>query len=704
MARSLKTGELGHLFFVMVLMYILVLGLKTLPAAADPGIKLVLNGVNTNPTVAVYIDDNGRTMVPLRFIMEHMGARVDWLAAEKGIVVTRGTTTLKMWIGSNRAYVNGQAIMLDTTPVIKENSTMVPVRFVSQAFGGEVDWNASTRTVTISLGAAENRTQIRITGSYVNIRSGPGLTYNIIEVLPRGTVVKLLTTTTSWYQVQLSNGRTGWVSASYAEPVPGNVTPPGNQEPPGNDLPPDSSQPPAGVSQVRITGSYVNFRSGPDLSANIIKVLPRGTVLKLLGANADWYQVQLSNGPAGWVSKSYAELIPVGTPSLEEPPDNIQPPANSPLGLAVIGTKPVAVLAGPTPVEGQVGTASPGSRLPIWQKQGNWWLVELDNGLRGWLAASLATFAPYQPPAGGDDKHLKITGIEVNLLTNAIQVAVKANGIFTYKTSRWDNRLVVDIGSATMDIPPGQEVIEVNRDPLARVRTGQFTVDTVRVVFDLTGGAALTSSAASDGGGLVFQLRQPSIRGTRIVIDPGHGTDPEGLDPGAIGPGGTMEKDVNLAISLKLADLLRAAGATVYLTRSGEIIPYCLAERAYYANDVNADIFISVHANASLSSDKSGTATFFYAPGGNHLGEQRGERQRLANSIQKALVAAIGRKDLGIQESNFSVLRNTSMPSVLVEVAFISNPAEEKLLAAPAFQARAAQGIFNGINEYISGN
>lgn len=665
---------------------------------ADPGIKLVLNGVRTEPTAAVYIDNNGRTMVPLRFIMENMGAGVDWRAAEKGIVVTRGATMLKMWIGSTRAYVDEQEIILDTTPVIKGNFTMVPVRFVSQAFGGQIGWDAGSRTVGIRLEVSGNASGVRITGNYVNLRTSPDMTAGIIEVLPRGTMLKLLAANTGWYQVQLNSGCTGWVSKSYAEPVPDGALPSENQEPSSR-----SQLLPVGASQVRITGNYVNTRTGPGLSYNVIDVIPRGTVLGLLGATGEWYQVQLNSSRTGWVSKNYTELIQGGDSVSGERPDSRKPLADSPLGLAVIESKPVAVLAGPSSVEGPVGTALPGSRLPIWQEQGNWWLVELDDGRRGWLATSLATLAPYRPPIGEDNKNLKISGLEVNSLTDHIQIVVKANRAFSYNTSRWDNRLIVDIKGATLSIPARQEVLEVNHAPLSRVRAGQFTADTVRIVFDLNGGAALTSAAASDGLGLIFQLRQPSITNLRIVIDPGHGTDPEGVDPGAIGPGGTREKDVNLAISLKLAELLRAAGATVYLTRSGETIPYSLAERAYYANDINGDIFISIHANASTSSDKSGTATYFYAPYGDELGEQRGERWRLANSIQEALVAMLGRKDMGVQEDNFSVLRNTAMASVLVEVAFISNSTEEKLLADPVFQARAAQGIFNGINEYISG-
>ncbi|WP_406678661.1 N-acetylmuramoyl-L-alanine amidase [Neomoorella carbonis] len=636
MDKRILTGRRGLLLLLLVLMYILTLGLKALPATAGPGVTLILNGTRVDPAVPPYIDGNGRTMVPLRFVMEYMGARVDWVEKEQGIVVSRGTTTLKMWIGSRRASVNGQAILLDTTPVLKGDTTMVPVRFISQAFGGQVDWNAASQTVRITLGTVQDASQVRLTGSYVNIRSGPGLDYNIIDVFPRGTVLGLLGEASGWYRVQLNDGRQGWVSAAYAEPVYNN-NPPGNGGQPGQNPPPGETQPP--------------------------------------GKN----------------------------PS----PGDGQPPAGQPLGLAVIGSRPVAILAGPSPVEKQVGTAAAGSKLPIWQQKGDWWQVEMEDGRRGWVASALASFAPYEPPGSPPDSRkpgLQITGVTVVPAGNTLQVTVKATGVFTYKTSRWDNRLIVDVPGAVLAVPEGQETVEVNRPPLARVRLGQYTADTARIVFDLSGAARMTVQPAADKSGMIFLLEKPSLKGSKIVIDPGHGTDPEGPDPGAIGPTGVKEKDVNLAMAQKLAALLREAGASVYLTRNGETSPYTLSGRAYYANDVGADLFISIHSNASYSPSASGTSTYFYAPPGTALGQQREERRRLATAIQTALVAAIGRKDLGVLEANFAVLRNTNMPSVLVETAFISNPTEEQLLNSPAFQARVAEGIFNGISAYFNGS
>lgn len=127
MDRHLSTGRLGFLFFLLTLTCLLTLGIRITPVAANPNVNLnlVLNGNQVNPAVATYVDSNGRTMVPVRFIMEYMGARVDWLQSQQGIVIRRGATTIKMWIGKRQAYVVEQSIMLDTVPVLKNKTAFI---------------------------------------------------------------------------------------------------------------------------------------------------------------------------------------------------------------------------------------------------------------------------------------------------------------------------------------------------------------------------------------------------------------------------------------------------------------------------------------------------------------------------------------------------------------------------------------------------
>lgn len=180
-----------------------------------------------------------------------------------------------------------------------------------------------------------------------------------------------------------------------------------------------------------------------------------------------------------------------------------------------------------------------------------------------------------------------------------------------------------------------------------------------------------------------------------VVVDPGHG----GIDAGAMGPGGTPEHRVNLAISKYLAGFLKAGGAKVILTRQDDNVPLGesgddLVERVRLAGKVGADLFISVHCNAFDSRERG--AQLFYDP-------KSAEGKKLAESIQaeiKRLLANTDRVPLSIDAF---VLRTQKIPAVIVEVGFISNPEEEKLLADPHYQRRMAFAIYAGIVNYLAG-
>lgn len=174
----------------------------------------------------------------------------------------------------------------------------------------------------------------------------------------------------------------------------------------------------------------------------------------------------------------------------------------------------------------------------------------------------------------------------------------------------------------------------------------------------------------------------------KICIDPGHG----GRDSGAVAEG-IKEKDINLAIAQKLLLLLYNKGHDIIMTRSNDIA-VSLYERANKANNFNADIFISIHNNAFNNEMPQGTEVLYFS------GSLQGEK--LANLVQTELVKRLKRPDRGIKSrSDLVVLRYTTMPAILVECAFLTNPAERKLLQDNGFQHLAAEGIAEGIDRYF---
>jgi N-acetylmuramoyl-L-alanine amidase len=216
-----------------------------------------------------------------------------------------------------------------------------------------------------------------------------------------------------------------------------------------------------------------------------------------------------------------------------------------------------------------------------------------------------------------------------------------------------------------------------------------------------------------------------------IVIDPGHG----GEDSGAVGPRGGVEKDIALNVARRLAAALEAKlGCTVLLTRDGDTT-MTLDERVAFANRNDADIFISIHANAARNRKASGIETFFMsyeatdaeaalvAEKENSVAVKDGdgaamdgvtddlknmlldmaqsvthhESFRLAESVHKSMVKGTRRGDRGVKQAPFVVLYGALMPAILVEVGFISNAKELVRLKSPKYQARMANSIVDGI-------
>ncbi|MBM3705242.1 MAG: PKD domain-containing protein, partial [Actinobacteria bacterium] len=176
----------------------------------------------------------------------------------------------------------------------------------------------------------------------------------------------------------------------------------------------------------------------------------------------------------------------------------------------------------------------------------------------------------------------------------------------------------------------------------------------------------------------------------KVFIDAGHG----GSDPGAIGFG-FYEKTANLDIALRVKSKLEAAGLAVVMRRTGDT-GNSLDEIVNMANSSGADIFISIHNNASLSPYSHGTETYWSANG------VAGSSQ-LAGLIQSYVISATGRANRGVKTANFRVIKNTTMPGALVECAFISNQTENALLQTADFREKLAIGIAGAVKKFSEG-
>jgi len=248
-----------------------------------------------------------------------------------------------------------------------------------------------------------------------------------------------------------------------------------------------------------------------------------------------------------------------------------------------------------------------------------------------------------------------------------------------------------------------------------------------------TGGSPTSSSApvaaaaAPAAKAPLSMARQLGLGVSRIVIDPGHG----GHDPGAIGKGVT-ESELVLDVAQRLEKLLQNAGVDVILTRRGDEFIQ-LQERTAIANREGADLFLSIHANASGSAQARGIETYFLnfantmnaaavaarenAASGQAMGalpdivkaialnNKLDESRDFATEVQRAMVDRLrpanrNVKDLGVRQAPFVVLIGAAMPSVLAEISFVTNVQEARLLKGGAYRQKIAEALFAAIRKY----
>jgi len=319
-------------------------------------------------------------------------------------------------------------------------------------------------------------------------------------------------------------------------------------------------------------------------------------------------------------------------------------------------------------------------------------------------------------------------------------------------------RLVVDFSPARRS-PQAPQSLPIQDGLLRRVRTGQFSETTVRIVLEIeqiddyntfilqspyrllidVKGKVPRAATPPSGAVKAESPREPlpeTPTRYRVMLDPGHG----GKDPGALGEGGVAEKDVVLVISKRLGrKLVERLPVDILFTRTEDVfVP--LEERIARANAAKADLFVSIHANASPNPELQGVETYYLnntddratirlAALENGVGAEKSSRDvegaglsyllsdliqtgkeeesiALAHYLQEAVVTRARERypavhNLGVKKGPFYVLVGAHMPCVLVETAFISHPMEGKRLISVEYQEALAEGLFLGIARFL---
>jgi N-acetylmuramoyl-L-alanine amidase len=373
-----------------------------------------------------------------------------------------------------------------------------------------------------------------------------------------------------------------------------------------------------------------------------------------------------------------------------------------------------------------------------------------------WLRIILFFSLVFIPFSSLPDSRMEIHNLRYHTHPSYTRVVVDIGKLREYVFSELlsPDRVYVDIYQAKLNpILHGQTFL-VDNDYLRQIRIAQKTSSTVRVVADLDFQKAYyrvwhlpdpfriiidiypsklpslpqPPQPAKSGSSIIRQL---GLGIQRVVIDPGHG----GKDPGCVGKSGLREKKIVLDVATRLKKILESKeNLEVIMTRESDIF-LDPESRTMIANQKQADLFISIHANANRSRKLSGIESFYLnfsqdpsvietaarenATSTKNISEMRDiiekivqnskivESKELAESIQNGLVKCLSQeysnvKSLGVKGGPFWVLIGGEMPSVLVEISHLSNPAEEERLKSPQYRQRVAQGIYEGIIEYVN--
>jgi len=357
------------------------------------------------------------------------------------------------------------------------------------------------------------------------------------------------------------------------------------------------------------------------------------------------------------------------------------------------------------------------------------------------LTAIILLFSPSHP-----DSRVEVYNLRYHIHPSFTRIVIDVGKLreYSFNELKSPDRIYVDIYQAKLNPILHGQMFPVKNDYLSQIRLAQKTASTVRCVVELDLSQAyyrvwhlpdpfriiidIYPSKIKKPAPLSM-VRQLGLVVRRIVLDPGHG----GEDPGCIGKSGLREKDVVLDVAKRLKKILESKDKTeVILTRESDIfIP--VETRTVVANQSQADLFISIHANASRNRNLRGVETFYLnlsqdpsvietaaqenatsSTNISQMGEtikkilqnsKIPESRELAASVQNNLVKRLSQKykgvnGLGVKGGPFWVLIGADIPSILAEISFLSHPEEESRLMSSQYLELAAQGICEGIMEY----
>lgn len=569
------------------------------------------------------------------------------------VLIPMATVSAQTSSPSNiQLILEGKILQPDVPPTLVKGRTLVPIRVVAEGLGAEVGWDEQLRKVTIQSNSVNIAMQIGLSKATIN---GKEVAMDVPPIIDRGrTLVPLrfvgesLGITVGWEQ----ETRTVVFNQPISLLANGSELPAAKVYKFGQELYLPLKEISPYIGATFQTSGHKEQLVYQDVNTDLDKTGKQQWNLKKLDI--------------GWIIPlSVAEHVFAAKIVLENNKLSIEKP------------KEVNLLEDVREESGRIvlHTSNQLSPQHFLMESPHRLVIDLPNTVIGERIKETVTFS------GGMGVIRKANPVSV------LGVTTESTSNGELLESPVDDPL--DQQSESMS-PVTEETSAQPEELIKEIRFSQFSLEpqTVRVVVELS--QKVKYDIANTGEGWEVNLKPlPKKEGFLIVLDAGHG----GKDPGARGVSGNWEKNLTLTLSQLLKEeLAQYKGIQVVETRTDDTYPP-LQERVLLANEIQADLFLSVHANAVKGKPNvRGTETFYHTP----------RSESFAKLVHRYLVEATNFPNRGTKKGELYVVKNTTMPSALIEIGFLSNAEDNSQMLDPLFQVRVAQALGKAINEYYT--
>lgn len=557
--------------------------------------------------------------------------------------------------------------------------------------------------------------QVVIIVDHLNVREGPGLTYDVMDEVKKGESYKILKKEDDWIKISLGD-QAGWVAEWFVEQA--NVKA-------------------ASSNQAIVTVDGLRVRKGPGLHFGINGYVNQDQYVDIIGSVEEWVNISTDHAN-GWVSKEYLKFIP-----------SEETPVSTSDRTGTITTNRLNVRVEPSLKSTVIGKLNKGEEVTIQEVESDWVKIQY-NGTKAWVSAQYVSIKEKEGSEVGNNKpdEEKQENVEQNppqteqlAIVTASSLNVREEGSLTAKIidsvskgeqvtiieekNKWhkvrfnNNQIgwvagwfieksVEETNQSDSPDSTGEEEVVILYDG-TNIRGGPST--TYPVVQRANQGqtfkilekvgewyeieiapqnqayvAGWIVSAANADEPIEKPDETQYLADQTIVIDAGHG----GRDDGTSGLSGTIEKKITIRTATLLAEKLNSAGARVIMTRSDDRY-LSLRSRVSLSHYYNADAFISIHYDSFRDTSVNGITSYYY----------NSANRSLAQTIQSEMVSRTNLDDRGARYGNYFVIRENKEPAILLELGFLSNPIEEITIQTAEYQEQVTTAIYYGLAKYF---